>query len=95
MKVESEALKETIHIKNAKATPLEYFNAIVKPFYKSTGLTVDKIIGNFIKPMVQCGQKGIKRFDLSLSDSFCPSQNRLGRRFLGMICLKNLGQLFT
>ena len=51
MEIEGEALKETIHIKDAKAATFQDFNTIIKPFYKATRLTFDKIISNFIEPI--------------------------------------------
>jgi hypothetical protein len=46
-------LKDMLHIKNTVTPTFQHFDAIVKAFDKTARMPFEKIIGDFIEPMMK------------------------------------------
>src|SRR5512139_54550 len=95
MQVKIDPLKQVLQVENAITTTLEDFDLVVEPFDKSTGLALNKIIGNFLPPGLQQLQETIKTMQAAFLDLPDPAPEfRLGL-LLGNVHLKDGGEAFS
>lgn len=53
-------LEQMVDIQDPIATPFDDLDLVIESFDKSTCLSVQKVIGYFIKPLCSCFDKGIE-----------------------------------
>jgi len=84
-----------VQIEQAITTPLEDFNFVVKTLYKTTVVSLQEVVGDFVQVGVQSGQEGVKTGQQTGLDLFAPSLDRLGGFSFSQILLENGGQGFA
>lgn len=94
-KVKEKALKKVIEIEQAVTATLEHFDLVVETFDKTTAVSVQEVVGDFIQIDIQGGQEGVKAAQLAGFNFFAPPVNGLGGLGFGQILLKNSGQGFA
>lgn len=60
MQIQEEALELMIEVKDAATTPLENLDHVVETFYKTTVLSANKVVRNFLPPTVKQIQEILK-----------------------------------
>jgi hypothetical protein len=64
--------------------PFEDFDFVVDPLLKLARLLVEKIIGDFVEPVVERNKKGIKAFQSTTFDLVSPVGNDAPGRLLAL-----------
>src|SRR5262249_7912664 len=76
-------------------TPLEDFDFVVEALLKSARLTVEKVIGDPVEPVIERSQKGIKAFQPAPFDLPDPIGDGARGRLLALLGIKDGAQLFA
>ena len=72
-----------IEIENAVATPLEDLDLVIESFHKTTILSADKVVGNFLPPVAKQFQEILITLQITILNLLHPSPNFGLRLFLG------------
>src|SRR6266436_4065322 len=84
-----------LNVQDTITTPLDDFHLVIEPFHKSTCLSVNKVIGYFIHPLLSCFQKIIEAMYFTVPHTLYPVFDlKLCPAFAHML-LKNLRECIT
>ncbi len=59
-KIEKNPLKQVIHIEDAIAAAFNHFDLVIQSLDKTAGLAIDKIVQDFLSPLVQGLQEALE-----------------------------------
>ena len=60
IQVESDALKQMMHVEQSETAARKYLDLVVQAFHKGTGVALNEVVGNQIQPGVQQAQEVVK-----------------------------------
>jgi len=76
-------------VEDAIAASLEHFDLGVDAFHKSTGLSVKKVIGDLIHPVVQHGQERLETTQSTVQHLVLPLLDLFCRLGFGQVLLED------
>jgi hypothetical protein len=71
--IEPDALKQMRNVCDPITASFEGFDLAIQALLKTARLTVEKVIGDLVEPVIERSQKGVLAFNPALFDAFCPS----------------------
>ena len=92
-KGETEALEERGEIEDPVAAPLEDLDLVVEPLHKATVVTCQKVIRDFLFPLLKRVEKAVVTAQATGAHCLLPRRQLLERGVLGKRGIKNVGQL--
>jgi hypothetical protein len=62
-----------VKVAQAIAAPFNHFDLIVQPLDKAAGVAVMKIVRDFLQPLLQCAEEGVKARESAFLNSLDPT----------------------
>jgi hypothetical protein len=90
--VEPDALKQMRNVCDPITAPFEDFDPIVDALLKPARLSVEKVIGDLVEPVIERSQKGIEAFQPTLVDLLNPVGDGARGRLLALLGIKDGAQ---
>jgi hypothetical protein len=83
VQVQGNTLEQMLEVENAVTAPLENFDLVVEAFDKTTVLSMDEIVRDFLPPSIEQFQERIKTLQTTFLNLLDPASDFGLRLFLG------------